>query len=82
MDWVIAMRRQFSPAGMLAEDGSINQTFFRPKQVLLVDDKKWGAAEKELLYKVSMVERANPFYQCVQISFIEMSCSQYSGGRL
>ena len=27
------MRAQFSPKGMLAEDGSINQEFFKPKTV-------------------------------------------------
>ena len=27
------MRAEFSPKGMLAEDGSINQEFFKPKTV-------------------------------------------------
>lgn len=26
--------------------------FFKPKRVVIIDDKKWGNAEKELLYKV------------------------------
>lgn len=49
---MIAMRRQYSPEGMLHADGSINQDFFKPKRVVIIDDKKWGAAERDLLYKV------------------------------
>lgn len=35
---------------MLNPDGSICQDFFKPKQVLVVKEKRWGEAEKELLY--------------------------------
>jgi len=31
--WVREMRAQLSPPGMLADDGSINQEFFKPKTV-------------------------------------------------
>ncbi|KAK9828761.1 hypothetical protein WJX72_001961 [[Myrmecia] bisecta] len=51
LDWVRSMRRQFSPLEMLNPDGSIHQDFFKPKRVVLVDDKKWGQAERDLLYK-------------------------------
>ena len=49
--WMLEMRRTFSPPGMLNEDGSINQEFFKPKRVIVVQDRKWGDAERELLYK-------------------------------
>ncbi|KAK9838137.1 hypothetical protein WJX81_003339 [Elliptochloris bilobata] len=45
------MRAKFSPQRMLAEDGSINQEFFKPKTLVIVEDKKWGDAERDLLYK-------------------------------
>jgi hypothetical protein len=45
------MRQLFSPPGMLQEDGSINQEFFRPKTVVTLADRKWGDAEREQLYK-------------------------------
>ena len=32
LQWVHDMRNAFSPAAMLAEDGSINQEFFKPKK--------------------------------------------------
>ena len=57
------MRRKFSPEGMLHEDGSINQDFFKPKRVVIIDDKKkWGNAERDLLLKVllSLVKAAPP----------------------
>ena len=49
------MRRKFSPEGMVLQDGSIDQDFFKPKKVIiqLTEDKKWGAAEKDALYKAS-----------------------------
>lgn len=37
MEWVHNMRRMFSPADMIAEDGSILQDFFKPKQVMPTD---------------------------------------------
>lgn len=47
------MRKQFSPEGMCNEDGSINQDFFKPKKIIiqLTEDKKWGPAERDALYK-------------------------------
>lgn len=53
IDWVIEMRRKFSPEGMLNEDGTINQDFFKPKRVVIIDDKgkKWGAEERDNLYQ-------------------------------
>ena len=51
------MRRQFSPAGVCCEDGSMNQDFFKPKRVIiqLTEDKKWGPPERDALYKVGGV---------------------------
>ncbi len=47
--WVLQMRRAFSPPGMLLPDGGVNQDFFRPRRVVLVQDRRWGDAERELL---------------------------------
>lgn len=33
VEWAMAMRANFSPAAMLNPDASIDQSFFRPKQV-------------------------------------------------
>eukprot|EP00884_Botryococcus_braunii_P004742 jgi/Botrbrau1/14269/Bobra.0368s0002.1 len=49
--WVRDLRQLFSPPGMLNDDGSINQQFFKPKQVFLVEERKWGSGERDLLYK-------------------------------
>jgi len=49
--YAIHMRQLFSPPGMLHDDGSINQEFFRPKKVVTLADRKWGDAEREQLYK-------------------------------
>lgn len=51
IEYVIDLRRRFSPPGMLNEDGSVKQEFFKPKGVVIVNDKHWGAEERELLYK-------------------------------
>ncbi|CAL8462744.1 g2277 [Coccomyxa elongata] len=51
IQWVKDLRRILSPPDMIAEDGSVNQEFFKPKKVVLVDDKKWGSAERDLLYQ-------------------------------
>eukprot|EP00198_Chlamydomonas_reinhardtii_P010015 XP_001699352.1 predicted protein [Chlamydomonas reinhardtii] len=51
-NYIVQMRRRYSPAGMLNADGSINQDFFKPRRVVLVADRaKWGDAEREGLYK-------------------------------
>ncbi len=49
--WVVRMRRAFSPPAMLQSDGSIDQNFFRPKQVVVVHDKRWGDTERDLLIR-------------------------------
>lgn len=49
--YVMEMRRIFSPAGMLHADGSIDQGFFKPKRVVLINDRKWGDAERDALYR-------------------------------
>jgi hypothetical protein len=37
---------------MLQPDGAVDQQFFRPKQVVIMNDaKKWGDAERDLLYQ-------------------------------
>lgn len=51
LQWVHDMRAAFSPAAMLTDDGDIRQEFFKPKKVVLVDDKKWGNVERDLLYE-------------------------------
>lgn len=52
VEWANQMRLKFSPAGMLHADGAIDQTFFRPKKVVIMNDaKKWGDPERELLYQ-------------------------------
>lgn len=51
LQWVQEMRRHFSPPDMIAEDGSIRQEFFKPKHVMLVDEKRWGPEERDLLYQ-------------------------------
>lgn len=33
--WGNALRKQFSPAGVATEDGSLNQEFFKPKRTLM-----------------------------------------------
>eukprot|EP00192_Tetraselmis_astigmatica_P014485 CAMPEP_0117651266 /NCGR_PEP_ID=MMETSP0804-20121206/1998_1 /TAXON_ID=1074897 /ORGANISM="Tetraselmis astigmatica, Strain CCMP880" /LENGTH=159 /DNA_ID=CAMNT_0005457227 /DNA_START=248 /DNA_END=723 /DNA_ORIENTATION=- len=52
-EWANKLRKVLSPAGMLLEDGSINQVFFKPKKVIIIDKEsgKWGEAENDLLYK-------------------------------
>lgn len=51
IQWAISMRQKFSPSGMMNEDGSVNQDFFKPKRVVIVNERRWGEAEKEALYK-------------------------------
>lgn len=51
IEYATQMRQLFSPPGMLHQDGSIIQEFFRPKKVVTLADKKWGDAEREQLYK-------------------------------
>ena len=93
LQWVHDMRSAFSPAAMLAEDGSINQEFFKPSkvihlaiisasctsvllapelhcllsQVVLVDDKKWGNNERDLLYQV----RLSNLRTCSMVQFLQ-----------
>lgn len=54
LEWVKQMRSAFSPEGMCKADGEVDQDFFKPKNIIirLKDDEKWGAAQKEALYKV------------------------------
>ena len=41
LQWVVEMRRKFSPPSMLLEDGSINQNFFRPRiEVVLTKEQR------------------------------------------
>ncbi|GFR52356.1 hypothetical protein Agub_g14900 [Astrephomene gubernaculifera] len=50
--YVIDMRRRFSPPSMLSPDGSINQDFFKPKRIVVLQQRsKWGPAQREALYK-------------------------------
>ena len=52
--WVQGMRAQFSPQGMCLPSGEIDQDFFKPKNIVirLKEDEKWGAPQREALYKV------------------------------
>jgi hypothetical protein len=61
--WGNEMRRQFSPAGVSLEDGSINQDFFKPKKIIiqLTEAKRWGEQEKAALLKVNYIF----FFNCV-----------------
>jgi hypothetical protein len=43
------MRQLFSPPGMIAKDGSIDQEFFRPRAVLTLHERRWGEAERVAL---------------------------------
>lgn len=54
VSWTKEMRKRYSPDGVCTADGSINQDFFKPKRIIiqLSEDKRWGPAEKEALYKV------------------------------
>lgn len=54
--WGNDMRRQFSPAGVCLEDGSINQDYFKPKKIIiqLNEAKRWGEPEKAALLKVGI----------------------------
>jgi hypothetical protein len=63
VSWTKEMRKRFSPDGVCNADGSINQEFFKPKRIIiqLSEDKRWGPAEKEALYKV--ISRRNSFFQ-------------------
>ncbi|PSC74381.1 hypothetical protein C2E20_2190 [Micractinium conductrix] len=51
--WVHHMRAAFSPEGMCRPDGEIDQDFFKPKNIIirLKEDEKWGAAQREALYR-------------------------------
>ncbi|PNH06432.1 hypothetical protein TSOC_007217 [Tetrabaena socialis] len=58
LEFVREMRRRFSPKAMLKDDGSIDQDFFKPRRVVLVQAgapggprTKWGAPEREALLK-------------------------------
>ena len=51
VQYAVDMRRLFSPPGMILPDGSINQAFFKPKKVITVNERRWGEAEREGLYK-------------------------------
>lgn len=45
------LRLALSPHEMLhLPSGAVNQDFFKPKRVVIVDDKKWGPAERDALY--------------------------------
>jgi hypothetical protein len=35
LNWVSEMRALFSPRGVQNEDGSINQEFFKPRQIII-----------------------------------------------
>jgi hypothetical protein len=54
LQWVKHMRSLFSPKGMCGPDGEVDQDFFKPKNIIirLKDDEKWGAPQREALYKV------------------------------
>eukprot|EP00889_Picochlorum_renovo_P002437 jgi/Picre1/29467/NNA_004855.t1 len=58
--WGNEMRRQFSPAGVSLEDGSINQDFFKPKKIIiqLTEAKRWGEQEKAALLKFIRLKTA------------------------
>jgi hypothetical protein len=40
-----------SPKGAVGKDGAIKQRFFKPFQVLYVQEKVWGAAERDKLFE-------------------------------
>ena len=64
--WVKSMRQQFSPEGMCGPDGEIDQDFFKPNNIILrlTDDAKWGAPQREALYKVRRAGASTPPSQC------------------
>jgi hypothetical protein len=51
VQYAVDMRQLFSPPGMILPDGSINQEFFKPKKVITVNERRWGDAERNGLYK-------------------------------
>jgi len=48
-EWAARLRQLLSPPGMLNEDGTIDQSFFKPKKVVIHVDRRWGDAEKDKL---------------------------------
>lgn len=48
-EWAARMRQILSPPGMLNEEGTIKQDFFKPKKVVIHVSRKWGDVEKEKL---------------------------------
>ena len=48
-EWAARLRKILSPPGMLNEDCTIKQDFFKPKKVVIQQDRRWGDAEKEKL---------------------------------
>ncbi|EFJ46448.1 hypothetical protein VOLCADRAFT_105588 [Volvox carteri f. nagariensis] len=52
LQYVIEMRRRYSPPGMVNSDGSINQEFFKPKRIVVLQPRcKWGKPQRDALYK-------------------------------
>lgn len=47
MQYLHSMRLQFSPPGMLNEDGSIRQEFFKPTRVIVVQPQDERRVERE-----------------------------------
>lgn len=72
--WGNEMRRQFSPAGVSLEDGSINQDFFKPKKIIiqLNEAKRWGEQEKAALLKVHTYTP-----HCCCCGSVSYSCMMY-----
>jgi hypothetical protein len=48
-EWAARLRKILSPPGMLNEDCTIKQDFFKPKKVVIQQDRRWGVAEKAKL---------------------------------
>ena len=50
--YIIDMRRIYSPPNMINADGSINQDFFKPKRIVVLRPRcKWGKPQRDALYK-------------------------------
>ncbi len=52
-EWAARLRQVLSPPDMLNDDGTIKQDYFKPRKVVIQQDRRWGDAEKEKLLEVT-----------------------------
>eukprot|EP00803_Ostreobium_quekettii_P011397 evm.model.scf_473.1 EVM.evm.TU.scf_473.1 scf_473:766-1555(+) len=49
--WAAQMRLKFSPPAILKPDGTIDQGFFKPEKVIVLEERLWGDSEQDKLFE-------------------------------